>query len=94
MAWAKIESDSLIIRKNENSVNNTFRFKTDIGYGKPDIRILPKDALTILQENDKGRDNYIEYLYYSKEGADPESQHYASWLPSYDGNYYLEQLRN
>lgn len=89
MAWAKIESDSLIIRKNENSVNNTFRFKTDIGYGKPDIRILPKDALTILQENDKGRDNYIEYLYYSKEGADPESQHYASWLPSYDGNYYF-----
>lgn len=89
MAWAKIESDSLIIRKNENSVNNTFRFKTDIGYGKPDIRILPKDALTILQENDKGRDNYIEYLYYSKEGADPESQHYAAWLPSYDGNYYF-----
>lgn len=89
MAWAKIESDSLIIRKNENSVNNTFRFKTDIGYGKPDIRILPKDALNILQENDKGRDNYIEYLYYSKEGADPESQHYASWLPSYDGNYYF-----
>ncbi len=87
MAWAKIESDSLITRKNQNSDNNTFRFKTDTGYGKPDIRILPKDALTTLQENDKGI--YIEYLYYSEEGAAHEIQHYASWLPSYDGNYYF-----
>lgn len=92
--WVNLKSFPLIARNVDERYNNTFRFKTDTGYGKPDIRILSKDALTTLQENDKG--NYIEYLYYSKEGAAPESQNYASWLPSYDGNYYFrttEQLK-
>lgn len=94
LGWVNLKSFPLIARNVDERYNNTFRFKTDTGYGKPDICILSKDALITLQENDKG--NYIEYLYYSKEGANPESQNYASWLPSYDGNYYFrttEQLK-
>ena len=85
--WSKMESDSLIVRKGEHSNNDTFRFRTNIGYGKPDIRLLPKDALTVLQEN--GNSDYIEYLYYSSAGAGEKVQAYDSWVPSYDGNYYF-----
>ena len=87
--WTGLRSDSLIARSGVNADNNTFRFKTSIGYGKPDIRILPKDALTTLQENGNGKDNYIEYLHYSNKGAQAEIQEYDSWVPSYDGNYYF-----
>ena len=86
-SWTEIESDSLIVRKGEYANNDTFRFKTDIGYGKPDIRILPKDALTTLQENGNG--SYIEYLCYSSSEAGETVQTYDSWTPSYDGNYYF-----
>ncbi len=85
--WSEIESDTLIVRKGEYANNDTFRFKTDIGYGKPNIRILPKDALTTLQENGSG--SYIEYLYYSNSEAGETVQTYDSWIPSYDGNYYF-----
>lgn len=86
--WHMMESDTLILRKGGDAYrNDTFRFKTDTGFGKPDIRILPKDALSKLQENGDG--DYIEYLSYSGRGAAGEIRIYQEWLPSYDGNYYF-----
>ena len=85
--WQKMKSDALILRAGDAYRNDTFRFKTDTGFGKPDIRILPKDALSKLQEN--GDNDYIEYLFYSGPGAAGEIRSYQEWLPSYDGYYYF-----
>lgn len=85
--WQKMKSDTLILRAGDAYRNDTFRFKTDTGFGKPDIRILPKDALSKLQEN--GDNDYIEYLFYSGPGAAGEIRSYQEWLPSYDGYYYF-----
>lgn len=85
--WQKMKSDTLILRAGEAYRNDTFRFKTDTGFGKPDIRIFPKDALSKLQEN--GDNDYIEYLFYSGPGAAGEIRSYQEWLPSYDGYYYF-----
>lgn len=85
--WQKMKSDTLILRKGDDYRNDTFRFKTDTGFGKPDIRLLPKNALSKLQENGGG--DYIEYLSYSGPGAAGEIRKYQEWLPSYDGNYYF-----
>lgn len=85
--WQKMKSDTLILRAGAAYRNDTFRFKTDTGFGKPDIRIFPKDALSKLQEN--GDNNYIEYLFYSGPGAAGEIRSYQEWLPSYDGYYYF-----
>lgn len=85
--WQKMKSDTLILRAGDAYRNDTFRFKTDTGFGKPDIRILPKDALSKLQEN--GDSDYIEYLSYSGPGAAGEIRSYQEWLPSYDGYYYF-----
>ncbi len=85
--WQKMKSDALILRAGDAYRNDTFRFKTDTGFGKPDIRILPKDALSKLQEN--GDNDYIEYLSYSGPGAAGEIRSYQEWLPSYDGYYYF-----
>ena len=82
-----MKSDTLILRKGDDYRNDTFRFKTDTGFGKPDIRLLPKNALSKLQENGGG--DYIEYLSYSGPGAAGEIRKYQEWLPSYDGNYYF-----
>lgn len=90
--WHMMESDTLILRKGGDAYrNDTFRFKTDTGFGKPDIRILPKDALSKLQENGDG--DYIEYLSYSGRGAEGEIRSYQEWLPSYDGNYYFRTTK-
>lgn len=90
--WKEMESDTLILRKGGDAYrNDTFRFKTDTGFGKPDIRILPKDALSKLQENGDG--DYIEYLSYSGRGAEGEIRSYQEWLPSYDGNYYFRTTK-
>ena len=95
--WHMMESDTLILRKGGDAYrNDTFRFKTDTGFGKPDIRILPKDALSTLQENDvhkKGDGDYIEYLSYSGPEAAEEIRSYQEWLPSYDGNYYFRTTK-
>ena len=85
--WQKMKSDTLILRAGDAYRNDTFRFKTDTGFGKPDIRIFPKDALSKLQEN--GDNDYIEYLFYSGPGAAGEIRSYQEWLPSYDGYYYF-----
>ena len=90
--WHMMESDTLIERSGNAYRNDTFRFKTDTGFGKPDIRILPKDALSTLQENDvheNGAGDYIEYLSYSGPGAAGGIRSYQEWLPSYDGYYYF-----
>lgn len=91
--WKEMESDTLILRKGGDAYrNDTFRFKTDTGFGKPDIRLLPKDALSKLQENDvheNGDGDYIEYLSYSGPEAAGVIRSYQEWLPSYDGNYYF-----
>ena len=91
--WHMMESDTLILRKGGDAYrNDTFRFKTDTGFGKPDIRLLPKDALSTLQENDvheNGDNNYIEYLSYSGPEAAVVIRSYQEWLPSYDGYYYF-----
>lgn len=86
-AWQKMKSDTLIERAGDAYRNDTFRFKTDTGFGKPDIRILPKNGRNKLQENGEGE--YIEYLSYSGPGAAGEIRSYQEWLPSYDGNYYF-----
>lgn len=89
--WHMMKSDTLILRKGDAYKNDTFRFKTDTGFGKPDIRILPKDALSKLQEN--GGNDYIEYLSYSGPEAAGVIRSYQEWLPSYDGNYYFRTTK-